>query len=159
MRSLITISRVSLSHQLLKFTLYPKSELLFLAFHVSKVSSITRKPMRSHRSRNSGSTGLWDVLIALTPTSFSNVNLRTHTAMGTAAPTAPPSWCRQTPFSLIFLSFNQNPVAASNFVERIPNETDLLSSKVLPSFSIQTALYKYPSSRFQRVGLSTTSDC
>ena len=36
----------------------------------SKASSITTKPMRSHRSSSSGAGGLWLVRIALTPISF-----------------------------------------------------------------------------------------
>ena len=111
--------------------------------------------MRSHRSRNSGAGGLCDVRMAFTPMSLSNPAARSQTRSGTAAPTAPPSWCRQTPLSFTGLPLSRKPWSASNAIVRMPNGVSVVSTARAPSSTVVRSVYRFGASTDQSIGDST----
>ena len=87
---------------------------------MSKLSSMTTMPMRSHSSNSSGDGGLWLVRMALTPAPFRICNWRSVARRLTAAPNAPKSWWSQTPWSFTARPFSRKPFCLSKAMERMP---------------------------------------
>ena len=58
--------------------------------------------------------------MALQPASLSSFSRRSQTWIGTAAPNAPASWCRQTPLSFIDWPLSEKPLAGSKVKVRMP---------------------------------------
>src|SRR5665647_2774572 len=84
---------------------------------MSKASSMTMKPMRSHRSRSSGAGGLCDVRMPLQPISFSISSCLSIALVLTAAPRHPRSWWLHTPSIFKGLPLRKNPFLLSKINE------------------------------------------
>ena len=89
--------------------------------HMSKASSITSRPMRSVSSSSSGAGGLWLVRMALTPIDFMISNCRSRARRLMAAPSAPRSWCMQTPLKRCCRPFSRKPLSLEYSMVRMPN--------------------------------------
>ena len=83
--------------------------------HMSKASSITSRPMRSVSSSSSGAGGLWLVRIAFTPIDFIISNWRSSARRLIAAPSAPRSWCMQTPLKRCGMAVEQEALVLAVF--------------------------------------------
>ena len=110
--------------------------------------------MRSARSRNSGAGGLCAVRMALTPSLRSAVSRRSQTASGTAVPTAPPSVCRATPWTLWCTPLRKKPWSASKWNSRMPKGTASSSTGLPSRSSVAWTVYIAPWPMSQRSGLA-----
>jgi hypothetical protein len=90
-------------------------------FQTSVSSSITSSPIRSVSSSSSGAGGLWLVRMALAPIAFMISSWRVTARRLKAAPSAPRSWCRQTPWMGTRAPLSKKPLSGSKRIARMPN--------------------------------------
>ena len=76
--------------------------------------------MRSASSSSSGAGGLWLVRMAFTPMRFMISSWRSVARRLTAAPSAPRSWCMQTPCSCTRRPFSRKPLSGPYSIVRMP---------------------------------------
>ena len=91
--------------------------------------------------------------MALQPISRRISRRRSQTRSGTAAPTQPASWWRQTPFSLTCSPFSRNPLSASKIASRMPIGVSYWSTTRSLSRTVLRTLYRYGLATRPEVGL------
>ncbi|EXU64337.1 hypothetical protein Z951_31500 [Streptomyces sp. PRh5] len=101
----------------------------------SNASTSITMPSRSQSSISSGAGGLCEVRRALTPMLFMMVSWRSTASALTAAPSAPRSWWRSTPWSLAYRPFRENPRSGSKAAWRSPQGVRYRSTVSWPTRS------------------------
>src|SRR3569832_465336 len=116
---------------------------------------MTRKPMRSARSRNSGAGGLWDVRRAFTPMLFSCCRRFSMARVFTAAPSVFWSWWLQVLFNFMAAPFSVNLLVALKANVRMPNGVVYVSTTPPPAEMVVTAEYIDGEATDHSLGLDT----
>ena len=89
--------------------------------HMSKLSSMTTRPMRSQNSSSSGDGGLWLVRMAFTPAAFMICNCAFGgAAIYGGAQARPDRGAWQTPCSFRWRAVQQETLLALNSMVRMP---------------------------------------
>jgi len=100
---------------------------------VSNASTIITIPSSWQTSIISGEGGLCEVRKEFTPMLFMIFICRTIASRLTAAPSAPRSWCRSTPRSLVGSPFTNIPSTGSIVTQRTPNRFSTASTGRRPA--------------------------